>query len=52
MKQLVLHFFNDLSSPLAGFAFPKIPDLYLKDDELSNATLIGILASFIGDSSF
>ena len=38
------------SLPLAAADFPKII-LYVKDDELSIATLIGFPASFIGDSS-
>ena len=46
----IFTFLNDLSLPLAAADFPKII-LYVKDDELSIATLIGFPASFIGDSS-
>ena len=35
----------------ASSAFPKRLTLYLKDVELSKATLLGFPASFIGDSS-
>ena len=45
VEQLFLYFFNDLSLPSA------LPALYLKDVELSKATLLGFPASFIGDSS-
>ena len=32
--------------------FPKVPDLYLNDVELSVLTLVGMPSSAIGDSSF
>ena len=49
MEQLFSQFFNDLSLLSTTVAFLKIPDLYLKDDELSKATFLGFLALFIGD---
>ena len=47
----IFAFFNDLSGPWAVVAFPKILLLYLKDDELPIAKLIGFPALFVRDSS-
>ena len=53
MEQLLLHFLMIYHHIItaATAPFPKILDLYLKDDELSIVTLIGFPVLFIRESS-